>query len=203
MLGHRARRLIARYSRFLAVILIASLSTGAAPEPKLSLPELMQLLSSVEKSQARFVETRHSALLTSPLVLKGTLAYQRPDRMVKHVLSPYDERTTLEAGQLTLENRARNKEKTFAVASAPAAAALVESIRATLAGDLAALRHYYSVQVQGSRGDWTLSLQPQDPQIQELVNSITLSGSGSHIRRIGIEETGGDRSVMEITEASE
>jgi predicted LPLAT superfamily acyltransferase len=86
----------------------------------LTVPELMQMLAGVESARASFVETRESALLKTPLVLKGTLSYRRPDRVEKHVLSPYDERIIVEGGQLTLENRAQNRRKTLAVGSAPA-----------------------------------------------------------------------------------
>src|SRR5262252_2742680 len=101
------------------------------------------MLGSVQSATARYVETRESALLKSPLVIKGTLSYRRPDRLEKHVREPQDERITVEGGQLTLESRAQNRRKTIAIASAPGLAALVESIRATRAGDLDALRRHY------------------------------------------------------------
>jgi len=177
---------------------LALLCASAGAGPSISLSELMRLLASIEQSQARFVETKYSALLKSPLVLTGTLSYRRPDRVEKHVRSPYDERMILEGGRLTLE--VSGEKKTFSVAAAPAAAALVESVRATLAGDLDALRQYYSLKLEGALTDWTLTLQPLDAPVQELVRSITLSGSRDQIRRVEVEEAGGDRSVMEITE---
>jgi len=182
---------------FVVVWLAAAAATAAAP---LGIPELMQMLASVESARARFVETRESAVLKSPLVVQGTLSYRRPDRLEKHVLAPHDERITVEGGQLTLENRAQNRRKTIAVGSAPGLAALVESIRATRAGDLAALRRHYALQVEGSRDEWTLILRPLESQVADYVTSIALSGSDSRIRRIVVAEAGGDRSVMEITE---
>jgi len=182
---------------FLLLALAATPATAAQP---LTVPELMQMLGSVESARGRFVETRESALLKSPLVLKGTLSYRRPDFIEKHVLAPHDERITVEGGQLTLENRAQQRRKTLSVNSAPGLAALVESIRATRAGDLAALRRHYALKVEGSRGEWTLTLTPLASQVGDFVTSIALSGSESRIGRIAIVETGGDRSVMEITE---
>jgi len=162
--------------------------------------ELMQMLGSVQSATARYVETRESALLKSPLVLQGTLSYRRPDRLEKHVLEPQDERITVEGGQLTLENRSQNRSKRIPIASAPGLAALVESIRATRAGDLAALKRHYVLQVEGSREQWTLTLRPLDSQVADYVTSIVVSGSESRIARIIVQETGGDRSVTEITE---
>ena len=194
---HSHRPLITPSPTGLLLALVAALATAAAP---LTVTELMQLLGSVESATARFVETRHSALLKSPLVLQGTLSYRRPDRVEKHVLVPHDERITVEGGQLTLENRAQNRRKTLPVNSAPGLAALIESIRATRAGDLAALQRYYALEIAGSREQWTLTLKPLDSQVADYVVSVALSGSNARIGRITIEEAGGDRSVMEITE---
>ena len=182
----------------LVVFALAAGTIRAAPQ--LSVTELMQMLGSVESATARYVETRESALLKTPLVQRGTLSYRRPDRLEKHVLSPRDERITVEGGHLTLENRAQNRRRTIKVGSAPGLAALVESIRATRAGDLAALKRHYALELEGSREQWTLTLRPLDSQVADYVTLIALSGAESRIGRITVMEAGGDRSVMEITE---
>jgi outer membrane lipoprotein-sorting protein len=181
-------------------LLLAAVCDSAAQSPALSLNELMQLLGSVESANAKFVETRHSALLKSPLVLRGTLVYRRPDRIEKHVLFPYDERIAVESGRLTLENRTYNRKRSMSVSGAPGLAALIESIRATRAGDLAALQRHYALQVEGSREQWSLTLKPLDPQVAAYVSQLTLTGSETRIARIVVEEAGGDRSVMDIEE---
>ena len=184
-----------------ALAVFLALPGAALPAPPaLSIGELMQMLASVESANARFVETRHSALLKAPLVLQGTLAYRRPDRVEKHVLSPYDERITVEAGRLTIENRTHKSRKSLAVSGAPGLAALIESIRATRAGDLPALQRHYALQLEGSRERWILTLKPFEAQVGDHVVSLTLSGSGARIGQVTIEETSGDRSVMEIRE---
>ena len=179
---------------------LAAAAVAAVPAPAWSIVELMQVLAAVESATATFVETRHSALLKAPLVLQGTLAYRRPDRVEKHVLSPYDERIVVEGGRLTVENRARSSRKNIAVSGAPALAALVESVRATRAGDLPALQRHYALEIEGSRERWTLTLKPLDAQVGDYVVSIAIAGSGARIGQVAIEETSGDRSVMEIRE---
>ena len=181
-------------------LLLCWLLPATAGAATLTAADLMKMLATVESANARFVETRTSALLKAPLVLQGTLAYRRPDRVEKHVTSPYDERITVEGGRLTLENRAQNRKKTVQVSSAPGLAALVESIRATRAGDLDALQRHFALQVEGSRDRWTLTLKPLDAQLAGYVTQLTLSGSETRIGRITVEEAGGDRSVMEIEE---
>ena len=116
------------------------------------------------------------------------------------MLSPYNERINVEAGRLTIENRIHKSRKSLAVSGAPGLAALIESIRATRAGDLPALQRHYALQLEGSRERWILTLKPLEAQVGDHVVSITLSGSGARIGQVAIEETSGDRSVMEIRE---
>jgi len=162
--------------------------------------ELMRLLASAESSRATFVETRHSVLLKAPLVLHGTLAYRRPDRLEKHVLQPHDERLVLEGDRLTIDNRTRARKLTTSVAGSPAIAAMAEGIRATRAGDLAALERHFEIKVDGRREAWSMSLRPTSEQVSGYVSAIVVTGAGSRITRFEVQETSGDRVVTEIRE---
>jgi len=192
--GIRGR--VERYLGAVACAVFTVAATGAEFGPR----ELMQVLAGVERTSARFVETRHSVLLKSPLVLSGTLAYRRPDSLEKHVLSPYDERIVIEGKQVTIENRARGWKKTLLLATAPAIAGLVESIRATRAGEIGTLERYYRVEVEGDRQQWWLRLRPHDPEIAEYVSAVMVSGSDARIERVEVHEASGDHIVMDVRE---
>ncbi len=86
--------------------------------------------------------------------------------------------------------------------SAPLIAGLVESLRATLAGDATELERLYSVRVRGTRQRWTLELTPREVEIAGVVKSILVAGSDSRVARLEILEPSGDGSVMTIHEES-
>jgi outer membrane lipoprotein-sorting protein len=180
--------------------LVSALLACGSHAAAFAAPDLMRLLASVESSKARFVETRHSDLLKTPLALRGTLAYKRPARLEKHVLSPYDELTVIEGTRLTIHNRTKDRRTSVHVASSPGLAALVESIRATRAGDLPALERHYAVDVAGQREQWILTLRPSEPQLGALVRKVTIQGSERRIGRVEVEEANGDRTITELTE---
>lgn len=161
-------------------------------------PQLMERMAQVPSSTANFTETRYLAVLTEPLELSGTLAYSRPGRIEKHVLIPYDERMVVDRDNFTLEKD--GKTRSFALQSHPVAWAFVESIRATLAGDMALLQRFYRTVLQGSKQAWWLTLEPQDAQTAGYVQLITISGSDNRVNKVEILEANGDKSVMTITE---
>ena len=162
------------------------------------LGELMREMAAVPASRTRFVETRHLALLTRPLELKGSLTYERPHRLTKHVESPFDETLTVDGEALSLVNRTKGEQRFVSLREQPALRALVESVRATLAGDRAQLERHYRLEFSGARNAWRLRLVPRDAQLRGYVESIALSGAGARVHRIEVLESGGDSSVMTI-----
>lgn len=162
------------------------------------LSALMRAMAQVPASESRFVETRHLAMLTRPIELKGSLRYERPNRLAKHVQSPFDELLSVEGDAVTLVNRTKGEQQVLLLREQPVLAALVESVRATLAGDLAQLERHYKAGFSGRRSAWTLRLAPRDAKVRGYVETITLAGGDARLRRIEVLETGGDRSVMTI-----
>lgn len=162
------------------------------------LDALMRELAAVPASRSRFVETRHVALLTRPLELKGSLSYERPNRLTKHVESPFDETLTVDGEALSLVNRTKGEQRFISLREQPALRALVESVRATLAGDRARLERHYRMQLTGARNAWQLRLVPREGQLKGYVESILISGDGARLQRIEVAEGSGDSSVMTI-----
>lgn len=183
----------------ISVALAAWAPPHAAPAAGWGVEQLMQALGEVKSSQARFVERKHMAILSAPLETSGTLLYTAPDRLEKHTRTPRRESLLLERDQLTIES-AERKRRTVALQDYPVAWAFVESIRSTLAGDLATLTRFYKVKLDGGVERWRLSLTPRDPQMEEVVREIRLSGSGNRVDAIETIESNGDRSVMSITQ---
>ncbi|MGH8640713.1 MAG: LolA family protein [Burkholderiales bacterium] len=160
---------------------------------------LMGALAAVKKSQAGFVERKQVAILNEPLESRGRLVYVATGRLEKHTLSPRRESLVLDGDELTLESGDRNQRRTLRLQEQPVVRAFVESIRATLAGDLATLNSLYAIRLEGTERQWRLILKPGDRRVQEIVSEIRIGGSRDAITRIEFFETGGDRTVMTIT----
>jgi outer membrane lipoprotein-sorting protein len=187
--------------RSLAALLGATAAAGApcAAGADWGLEQLMQALGAVKSSQAAFAERKHVEILSTPLQSRGRLVYMAPGRLEKHTLAPRRESLVLDGDELTLENKDRSQRRTLRLHDQPVVRAFVESIRATLAGDLATLSRFYEVKLEGGERQWRLTLKPGDAQVREVVSEIHISGSGDAITRIEFFETTGDRSVMTIT----
>jgi hypothetical protein len=160
------------------------------------------LFASLAKSRptkAEFVEKKYLALLDRPVESRGELLFTPPARMEKRTLAPKPETVVVDADRVSLERA--GKRYTMGLRENPAIAVLVESIRATLGGDLASLTRTYSVALDGTAGAWKLKLRPLDPTVATLVERIDIAGGNAEVRSVEIFQADGDRSVMTITPA--
>jgi len=182
---------------------VLAASPARAADPPLALGPLMAALAKNGAGTVRFAETKTSAFLKAPAESSGMLTYAAPSRLEKHTLAPRDERFAVDGETVVIEttapNPAEKRRIELRLSEYPAIQAFVESIRGTLAGDLASLRRYYRVELEGTWSDWRLHLLPSDPQMAELVQKVLIGGAGGEVRRIEILEASGDRSVMTIT----
>jgi len=171
----------------------------AESKSKWDLTQLMQDLRQVKAARGRFVERRYLAILNTPLESSGTLVYIAPGRLEKHMLLPRQESLTLDGDTLLIENKETGQRRQVVLEEQPVVRAFVESIRATLAGDLQTLSRFYEVSLEGDASRWRLRLRPTEPRLREVASEIRLSGNGTWVGVIEILDAGGDRSVMTIT----
>lgn len=180
----------------IALLCAAQLSRAA----EWSLPQLMSRLAAVQESHARFQEEKRIAILTEPLKLSGTLHYVRPDRIEKHITQPYAESMRIKGDQLEWETQ--GKTRVLSLRSQPQLWALAESLRATLAGDLAALQQHYKVRLDGTPGQWSMTLEPRYDSLSQFIEQIRLQGENNRLRQVEIIEANGNRSLMKIEETA-
>ena len=195
-LPHRWRH-SCRFARSLAfALLIPGSMTGVAHAADQDIGQLMQRLSQQKSGRATFVERKYMAVLDRPLESSGELSYTAPARLEKRTLKPNQETLILDGDRISM---VRGKQKIEVwLSQYPEAGALVESIRATLAGDRPALEQHYRLSLGGTAARWKLSLLPNDSRIAALVLRIIISGQQEQVRSIEYLQADGDRVVMQI-----
>jgi len=180
-------------------VFLAAIAVPAGAEAPLTADDLLAMLAQHPQSRARFVETRHLAILDQPLVSRGTLTFETPDRLLKQTTDPIRENLSLADNRLIVERPDEGARRSFDLQQHPALWALLEAFRATLAGDRAGLERFYGVAVTGSARAWQLTLTPIQPEVRKRVTAIVMAGAGADITRMEMQETGGDRSSIAIT----
>jgi outer membrane lipoprotein-sorting protein len=201
--GNRRRRRNAAHVFVLAWLCAAMLlaapacADNTAAHSGSDLRQIMLDLQSVKQSQAKFHERKIVKMLDRALESSGTLVYVAPDHLEKNTEQPKPESLVVDGDNLIITG-ADGQSRNLSLSDNPQLGAIVEGIRATLAGDSDGLNRFYTIELDGDVTDWTLVLRPRDPKVQTMVSAILISGFKGQINAIETRETNGDRSIMGV-----
>jgi hypothetical protein len=185
-----------RWPALLALAALLALTPPRARPAADDLGQLMGLLATRRHGQVDFVEQHFLAVLKRPVESYGVMTYDAPHRLEKRTVEPRPERLALDGDELTIERKGRTH--VVDLTAYPSLLPFIESLRATLAGDLPALERVFTVEFAGDLDRWTLTLSPRDPTVSKTVSRVRIDGSRDILSKVEIVEVNGDRSVMTL-----
>jgi outer membrane lipoprotein-sorting protein len=182
--------------RLCALVWLALLVSPIVQAAPLSIAQLMAGLAKHPQGAATFTEKKFISILDRPVESSGELLFIAPARLEKRTLKPKPETLVLDGDILTVERGQRKH--VLQLKDYPEVAGMIESIRATLAGDRTALERVYHLALDGSHERWTLVLTPLDPKVGAVIARIRMEGVKDVVRSVEILQADGDRSLMTI-----
>lgn len=211
---HPPRRLLAPLLLALTIGTASTWGAVAAPEPAATLPatgqtvalppataQLDALLAKLARptpAETPFVELRGSVLLKQPQRLQGRLQQPDTDTLVREVMTPFHERTTIRAENVLIErydnDSSKPRTRKFSLRRAPELEGLLSSFTSLLRGDRALLEKNYTVQMDDG-ASWKLQLTPRDPRLLKRVSGITLRGRGNALECMQLNQPDGQRTL--------
>ncbi len=180
---------MARFVCLLAALLAAS--TSRAGEPTADLAALWGQMAKVGQVSAEFEQTQQRAILKQPLVSKGVLAFQRPDRLRWEVRSPSPSVFILQGTRIAMAYPALGITQEHDLAEQPEAARIVAAMLVWLAADLEAVERDYVVSFDGH----IATLTPKTASLRAMLAwvELTIAGTPPHVQRILLAEPSGDQ----------
>jgi hypothetical protein len=157
----------------------------------------MARMAAVPERRALFREEKRLAALTVPLVSTGSLHYRRPGFLEKRTDAPAEERLVVDGDQVEMAS-AGQQSRSFDLGQAPELRALVDSVRAPLAGDLVTLRREFVMRASGRPAAWVLELAPLNARAAHLLRLVRLAGSDTELLEVVTVQANGDELSMQI-----
>lgn len=167
--------------RALLLATLPFLATPALAQPSTTLEGVMAALAARRESRAEFTESKEFPELSAPLPSAGTLSWSAPDRLEKHTTYPMEEILRVERDRLLLSRPAQGIQREMGLDDTAELRPLVESIRSTLAGDLATLRQHYEVGFRSEGEGWVMRLLPRSLRVRAALQSVEVRGRGAEI----------------------
>jgi outer membrane lipoprotein-sorting protein len=141
----------------------------------------------IEGLTLRFHEVKTIALLSSPIVTDGTIAYARPGRLARRSGS---QTVLIDGTALRMSDGGR--EQRIDLASQPIVRSFVDSFVQLLAGDREALERSYTLSFSVDAGSWTLTLRPRAAPLTQFLTDIVFHGHGDDLQSMTMTEVSGD-----------
>ena len=181
--------------------LLLTLSALGSPQAPWDAQALMENLASVREVKSTFTESRTSGFLITDIQLSGKLHYRAPDFIRKIVETPYEQITTINGDNVSIEKinaRGESTTRHYSLGAHESLQSTVEGIRATLSGNYEYLQESFEIEVSGNRESWSVLLLPRNDVIGQQIESILIMGMGGRISSIDTTNTDGDKSRLRL-----
>jgi hypothetical protein len=186
----------ARHAAALLTVVAAN-AGNAAPDSD----DLIARLARPPPASVAFTEVRFSTLLREPLVVNGTLKYEAPGVLERHVEIPYRESTTIRDETVRIE-RDGESARTFALRRAPELRGLLTVMGGLLAGDGSLIARHFDVTASGDDARWRLDLTPTDERLRQHLTNIVIAGAEAEPHCFVLRGDRNGASVMLLGEAA-
>ncbi|MFH0753423.1 MAG: outer membrane lipoprotein carrier protein LolA [Candidatus Omnitrophota bacterium] len=182
---------------------IVSDSARAADDLAAALAGITQEMASLKSVQVDFVQEKKMAVFSSTIVLRGTLAWERPDSLAWHIASPIQYAFIMRGGLVRQWEGEHNTVQEFNMNANPMMRVASQQIQRWFSGKYDQLAREYDVAlVSGKPLVLACVPHPNSPEAGFVARvSIQFREDLRYIEKITIEEMSGDQTSIQFENA--
>ncbi len=150
---------------------------------------------------ARYEEKLVADYLDEPLISKGTLRFESPDKLTQVMTEPESITRQIIGGEVVV-TRKGGKTEHFSLASHHGLEGMANTLRSLLSGDRRYLEQNYVIKFSAVSRGWNLFLTPKNSNIKKWIKSIMVEGAGGNITQYTVTEVNGDYTSTSLYEDS-
>lgn len=191
-----SKRVVLRATYFAASWFMLFLTNGSAAALELDI--LLQSQALEGRREVAFEERRFIKSVTIPIVSRGRLVFQPPDRLTKIIEEPRQESAVIEGDRLTILDAEDREVTSIDLWLQPDLRLIFASIRGVLKGDPEILRSAFWISLHGQSDDWSLELSPKVGESKTRIQKIAIAGLAAGPQSIEIREVNGNYSRIAL-----
>ena len=175
----------AAFPGLVLVLCLLAAAPGSAQTP--TADSVLARFARIDGLTLHFHEVRQIALLSSPIVSDGAIAYARPGRLARRGGSQV---VLIDGSTLRMSDGGR--EERIDLASQPIVRSFVDAFLQFLAGDRPGLARSHTLSFALDGDGWTLTLRPRSAPLTEFLRDVVFRGSGDDLLSMTMTEVSGD-----------
>lgn len=157
----------------------APISSATSSNSSALVSQITAALARPKGIRTRFTQTQTRAALKQPLVSSGSLVFVRERGAVWQIEKPYQATWVIDDRGVTELDAQGHRVAGASAQGARGAAQISAMMRSMLSGDLSALYSQFDVRADGTLQHWQIELTPNQPQIAQAIQSLTMTGADS------------------------
>lgn len=183
--------------------MLAVLQVMAAEEQQ-PLTELESALSDVKTVRTHFVQEKKMALFKKPMITKGSILLEMPEKLMWKVESPVKYALLIDGQHAKQWDGETDKTVRISLADQPVFAAVTQQLRAWFAGNYRVLAKDYTIKkLAGEQLTFEFTPKPELPQAKMVKRiTVTFQKDKKYIERFQIEENSGDTTKLTFSETT-
>lgn len=181
--------------RLFTLLMLACLSWNASA---FDLADLQQQLRAAPVVRGHFVQQKFLRSLPQPLTSRGDFTLAAGKGLLWLLRTPIAQDLRIDGGGISRRDESGKWE---ALPQRSGAGRENQLFLSVLAGDTTGLRENFDLALTGEPDAWQLVLTPKSALLRQIFDSIQIDGSAL-VDRIELHETQGDRSVLQMTDAT-
>jgi len=194
---------LARGVGILCAALLAVSHVFAAEEES-SLKELETVLADVKTVKTQFVQEKKMALFKKPMVTKGTILLEMPEKLMWKIESPVKYKLLIDGQQAKQWDGETGKTVKIPLTEQPIFAAVTQQLRSWFTGNYRLLSKDYTItKIAGEQLAFEFVPKAELPQAKIIKRvAVTFQKDKKYIESFLIEEQGGDTTTLKFEETT-
>jgi len=152
------------------------------------------------RNNVRFTDEMMAFYLDEPLLSKGVMRFDPPDKLTKIIEEPEYIKQQI-SGDEVLVIRGDNEPERFSLASHLGLEVMANTLRSLLSGEFDYIQNEYDIEFQERAQTWSMKLVPLKENVEEIVESVVVEGRGGIITKYTITESNGDYTITSLYDA--
>jgi len=162
-------------------------------------PAYLSITESIAKegrNTVLFDERIVAFYLDEPLLSKGKMYYEPPDKLTKIVEQPEYIKQQIHGDRVLITKG--EKRESYSLSSHLVLEVMANTLRSLLSGNIADIEDEFTIKVITKDEEWKMVLVPLNEMVLESVESVVIEGRGGAIMRYTITESNGDYTVTSL-----
>ncbi len=161
------------------------------------LEKVQKMLSATDNLKGDFTQTRHIALLSSPLISSGNFIISKASELTWDQLKPFISSLKVTDTKL-IQKMGDNPPTVITKEQQPIVFSFTSIFLSIFKGDTVKVKQYFDIYFTGDTTHWEIALKPNSSPLNKAIASIELSG-GKYIQTVTINEVKKNTMVIEFS----